>query len=334
MAHANSLERQRRRAGNLLAAPALIVITLILIIPLILAFLLSFTHYDLFSNPTWVGLENYRSLVSDPEFFTVGFNTLYFAVGQVLIGIVVAFFVAMLFNNRLTGNALMRTTVYLPQAMSYVIVALLWSFLYDPFNGPLNVLIHHLTGERIYFLTDTNLAMPSILAMSLWRNLGYFMIILLAGLKAIPPELLEAAQIDGAGAWRRLVNVTIPQMKNPLIFVGVTWFMGGLQMFTQSYVMTQGGPGNATRTIVYELYESAFSRLDIGRASAVSMILFLIVVLFGLPTRIASHLQQRRLDKLQASNEAKALAQSQARRRASAGLAATAITPTSGVSHE
>lgn len=314
MAHANSLERQRRRAGNLLAAPALVVIALILIIPLIVAFFLSFTRYDLFNQPTWVGWANYRSLVTDPDFFTVSFNTFYFAVGQVLIGIVVAFFVAMLFNHQLTGNALMRTTVYLPQAMSYVIVALLWSFLYDPFNGPINAFIHELTGHKLYFLTDTNLAMPSILAMSLWRNLGYFMIILLAGLKAIPPELIEAAQIDGAGAWRRLIHVTIPQMKNPLIFVGVTWFMGGLQMFTQSYVMTQGGPGNATRTMVYELYESAFTNLDIGRASAVSMILFMIVVLFGLPTRIAAHLQHRRLEKQQASNEAKALAKSQARR--------------------
>ncbi|MDO5722547.1 MAG: sugar ABC transporter permease [Actinomycetaceae bacterium] len=285
----------RRRMGNLFAAPALVVIALMIVIPLLVAFALSFTRYDLINSPSWVGFDNYVELFSDPVFYKVVGNTFFFAAGQVLIGIVVAFFVAMLFNQALHGNALMRTTIYLPQAMSYVIVALLWSFLYDPFNGPLNAFIQALGFERINFLTDTSLAMPSIMAMSLWRNMGYFMIILLAGLKAIPPELLEAAQIDGAGAFRRLIHVTIPQMKNPLLFVGVTWFMGGLQMFTQAYVMTSGGPDNATRTMVYEMYESAFTNLDIGRASAVAMLLFMTVVLFGLPMKVVQTVKEHKL---------------------------------------
>ncbi|MDO5729646.1 MAG: sugar ABC transporter permease [Actinomycetaceae bacterium] len=293
----SAANHHRRRTGHLLVAPALVVIGLMIVIPLIVAFGLSFTRYDLINAPTWVGLSNYTDLFTDPVFFKVVGNTFFFAFGQVLIGLVVAFFVAMLFNQALHGNALMRTTVYLPQAMSYVIVALLWSFLYDPFNGPLNAVIQALGGERINFLTDTSLAMPSIMAMSLWRNMGYFMIILLAGLKAIPPELIEAAQIDGAGPVRRLIHVTIPQMKNPLIFVGVTWFMGGLQMFTQAYVMTQGGPDNATRTMVYEMYESAFNNLDIGRASAVAMLLFFVVVLFGLPAKIAQSIKERQISR-------------------------------------
>ncbi len=290
----SAAHHHRRRMGNLLAAPALAVIGLMIVIPLIVAFFLSFTRYDLINPPTWVGFENYVDLFTDPIFFKVVGNTFFFAIGQVLIGIVVAFFVAMLFNQALHGNALMRTTIYLPQAMSYVIVALLWSFLYDPFNGPLNGVLQAMGMERINFLTDTSLAMPSIMAMSLWRNMGYFMIILLAGFKAIPPELLEAAQIDGAGAFRRLIHVTIPQMRNPLLFVGVTWFMGGLQMFTQAYVMTSGGPDNATRTLVYEMYESAFTNLDIGRASAVAMFLLLIVVLFGLPAKIVQTVKDRK----------------------------------------
>ncbi|AZR01592.1 carbohydrate ABC transporter permease [Trueperella pyogenes] len=290
----SQLERQRRRAGNILVAPAMVVIFVILVIPLLLAMGLSFTRYDLFSTPQWVGLDNYRSFFTDPGFLQVVWNTLYFAVTQVLIGIVVAFFIATIFNQRLYGNALMRTTVYLPQAMSYVIVALLWSFLYDPFNGPINAIIQEMLGTKIYFLTDTDLAMPSIIAMSLWRNMGYYMIILLAGLKAIPPELIEAAQIDGAGAWRRLWHVIIPQMKNPLTFVGVTWFLGGLQMFTQSYVMTQGGPDRATRTIVYDLYDSAFTNLDIGKACAVAMFLFMFVLIIGIPAKFIQHYQEKK----------------------------------------
>lgn len=284
----------RRRMGHLLVAPALVVIGLMIVIPLIVAFGLSFTRYDLINAPTWAGFANYVDLFTDPVFFKVIGNTFFFAFGQVLIGIVVAFFVAMLFNQALRGNALMRTTVYLPQAMSYVIVALLWSILYDPFNGPLNALLQSMGWERVNFLTDTSLAMPSIMAMSLWRNMGYFMIILLAGFKAIPPELLEAAQIDGAGPFRRLIHVTIPQMKNPIFFVAVTWFMGGLQMFTQAYVMTQGGPDNATRTLVYEMYESAFNNLDIGRASAVAIFLFFIVLIFGLPVKLAQTVKDRK----------------------------------------
>ncbi|MCL3776661.1 MULTISPECIES: sugar ABC transporter permease [unclassified Actinomyces] len=287
------LEHQRSRVGHLLAAPALIVITAMSVVPLVMAFFLSFTRYDLLSAPQFVGLDNYVQVLTDPVFGQVTVNTLVFAVGQVAVGIVVTFLAAMLFNQRLAGNALMRTTVYLPQAMSYVTVALLWSFLYDPFNGPLNAVIQYLGGPQVNFLTETGLAMPSIMAMSLWRNFGYFMVILLAGLKAIPPELLEAAQIDGAGALRRLIHVTLPQMKNALLFVTVTWFMGGLQMFTQAYVMTQGGPENATRTVVYEIYRSAFSDLNIGRACAVSVLLFLFVAAFGLPLRVVEHLKSR-----------------------------------------
>ena len=285
------LDHQRRRAGRLLAAPALLVITAMTVVPLVMAFFLSFTRYDLLSPPRFVGFANYAEVLTDPLFGRVTVNTLVFAVGQVAVGVVVTFLVAMLFNQRLVANSLMRTTVYLPQAMSYVTVALLWSFLYDPFNGPLNAVIQYLGGPQVNFLTETSLAMPSIMAMSLWRNFGYFMIILLAGLKAIPPELLEAAQIDGAGALRRLIHITIPQMRNSLLFVTVTWFMGGLQMFTQAYVMTQGGPENATRSVVYEIYRSAFSDLNIGRACAISVLMFLFVAAFGLPLRVIEHLR-------------------------------------------
>lgn len=293
-AKSSDFEARQRRAGRWFVAPALLVLGITVLVPLGFAAVLSFTRYDLLSEPRWVGLANYRDLFTDPVFGKAVWNTLFFAAGQVAIGIVVALFVAMLFNRRLFGGAAMRTLIYLPQAMSYVTVALLWSFLYDPFMGPINHVIKLLGGPQVNFLTDTELAMPSIMAMSLWRNLGYYMIILLAGLKAIPPELPEAAEVDGANAFQKLVHVTIPQLASPLLFVAVTWLMGGIQMFTQSYVMTQGGPANATRTIVFDMYESAFQSLNIGRASAVAVLLFLAVLVVALPPRLVAALKERR----------------------------------------
>lgn len=256
------------------------------VIPLLVALVLSLTRYDLLSAPRFVGLANYQAILTDERFATAVGNTLFFAFGQVVVGVIVALFVAMLFNGKLFGGTAMRTIIYLPQAMSYVTVALLWSFLYDPYIGPINAFLQSMDLGPVFFLTDTNLAMPSIMLMSLWRNLGYYMIILLAGLKAIPPELIEAAHVDGAKWFSRLRHVIIPQLASPLLFVSVTWLMGGLQMFTQSYVMTQGGPANATRTIVFDMYEAAFLRLDVGRASAIAVMMFLAVVLVALPPRL------------------------------------------------
>jgi multiple sugar transport system permease protein len=286
--------RGQRRAGRLLAAPALLVIVGTVVVPMIMATYLSFTSYDLLSAPRWVGLRNYARLFGDPVVAKATLNTLVFAGGQVAVGVVVAFFVAMLFNGPLVGGRLVRTAMYVPQAMSYVTVALLWSFLYDPAFGPINAWLRSAGFGTVHFLTDTSLAMPSIMAMSLWRNLGYYMIILLAGLKAIPPEQQEAAQIDGAGWWARLLHVTIPHMRGPLFFVAVTWFLGGLQMFTQAYVMTQGGPVHATRTVVYEMYESAFTALDIGRACAVAVLMCAAVLVVALPVRLAEIVKTRR----------------------------------------
>lgn len=289
-----ALERGQRRAGRLLLAPAMVMVALTVIVPLILAGYLSLTTFNLLEPPVFVGLKNYVDLFADPVFGKAIYNTIFFALGQVVIGVVVAFFVAMLFNRPLAGGAAARTIIYLPQAMSYVTVALLWTFLYDPWIGPLNAVLRSMGMDPIFFLTNAELAMPSIMAMSLWRNLGYYMIILLAGLKAIPEELLEAAHLDGAGWWSRLFNVIIPQMKNSLFFVAVTWFMGGLQMFTQAYVMTQGGPVNSTRTIVFHMYEAAFTRLNIGQASAVAVCLFAFVMAIALPVRLVAELRARK----------------------------------------
>lgn len=282
----SSLIKHKRRAGLVLAGPGFVVLLLVSIVPLAAAIALSFTSYDMFSPPHFVGLKNYAQLVADPIFWTAVGNTVKFALGQVVIGVVVAIFVALLFNQRLHAGAAMRTMVYLPQAASYVVVALIWNLLLDPVAGPISRASDALFGTPIHFLTSESLALPSIIAISLWRNLGYFMIIILAALKSVPAELLEAAEVDGASAAARFIYISLPMITSVLAFVVITWFLGSLQMFTQSYVMTGGGPVNATRTIVYLMYDQAFAALNIGKASAIAVLLFASVVVLSVSVRV------------------------------------------------
>lgn len=286
-AHTDVLKHQRR-AGLTLVSPAFIVIILLSVIPLLAAFYLSFTSYNLINSPHWTGLSNYTALFKDPVFWESTKNTFGFAISQVAIGIVVAIFVALLFNGTLAGGAVMRTMVYLPQAASYVVVALIWNLLLDPVAGPINQWLKSLGAGPLYFLTDPHMAMPSIVVMSIWRNLGYFMIIILAALKSVPQELLEAAEMDGASATRRFFAVTLPSISGAVTFVVITWFLGSLQMFTQAYVMTDGGPVNATRTLVYLMYDDAFTNLDIGKACAIAVLLFVAVVIVSTVLRLLS----------------------------------------------
>jgi multiple sugar transport system permease protein len=220
-------------------------------------------------------------------------NTLVFSVGQVGIGIVVVIAAAALFNQTLYGGSAMRTLIYVPQAASYVVVALLWTLLLDPTVGPISRAIRDLGGGQIYFLTDSNLAMPSLIVLSLWRNLGYFMIIILAALKSVPRDLLEAASMDGAGPVVRFFDITLPLISPAVVFVAVTWFLGALQMFTQAFVMTGGGPVNATKTVVFVMYEQAFAALNLGKASAIAVLLFAVVVVLSLLLRFLTHLMQK-----------------------------------------
>jgi ABC-type sugar transport system permease subunit len=256
------------------------------VIPLLLAFFFSLTDYTLLAPPHWVGFDNYTTIVQDPVFWQAIGNTLSFAASQVGIGIVVVILVAALFNGALFGGPVMRTIIYLPQAASYVVVALIWNLLLDPAVGPINSMLMGINWGPIYFLSDPAWAMPSIVVMSMWRNLGYFMIIVLAALKSVPSELLEAAKIDGANAVQRFWSISLPTIKGVVAFVAITWFLGALQMFTQSYVMTGGGPVNATRTIVYLMYDEAFTNLSIGKACAMAVMLFLLVVVLSLVLRL------------------------------------------------
>src|SRR3569623_879540 len=276
----------KRRAGAAVVTPAMAALFTISIVPLGLAFYFSRTNYTLLEAPKWIGLRNYVTIVNDPVVWEALRNTLSFAASQVVVGMVVVVLVAALLNGALYGGPVMRTIIYLPQAASYVVIALIWNLLLDPAVGPINAAIAGLGQSQIYFLSDPQWALGSIVVMSMWRNLGYFMIIVLAALKSVPSDLLEAASIDGANAVQRFWLVSIPMIRGVLSFVAITWFLGALQMFAQSYVMTGGGPVNATRTIVYLMYDEAFTNLSIGKACAMAVMLFLIVVILSVALRL------------------------------------------------
>ena len=281
----SAVQRQRSVAA-VMASPALAVIAVVSIVPLLAAAVFSFSKYDMFSAPRFIGVANYVSLFNDPVFWTAVRNTGTFAVSQVLIGMVVVVLVALLLNQALHGGAAIRTIVYVPQAASYVVVALAWNLLLDPVSGPLSQVVQQFTGQSLAVLTSSTLAMPALVVVSLWRNLGYFMVIVLAALQSVPKELHEAAMVDGASAIRRFWAVTVPDIAPALTFVAITWFLGSLQMFTQSFVMTQGGPVNATRTVVYIMYDEAFLNLNIGKASAIAVLLFAVVVIIAAVLRL------------------------------------------------
>ncbi|HEX6446401.1 MAG TPA: sugar ABC transporter permease [Streptosporangiales bacterium] len=279
------LDRTRARAGAALLSPAATVLTLTTLLPLLVAFGLSFFRYDMLSAPAFVGVRNYTSTFADGSFWAAIGHTLYFAGVQVPVGAVLALAAALLLNQRIAGRDVYRTLVYLPQAASYVVVALIWSFLYDPQVGPVDALLRAAGGPSLPWLTSTHLAMPALILMSVWRNLGYFMVIFLAGLQGIPRELYEAAAVDGASAVARFRHVTLPLLRPVTGFVLITWFLGALQMFVQAYVMTGGGPVDATTTVVYRIYDDAFKFLQVGRASAVAVVLFVVVAVVSLLTR-------------------------------------------------
>lgn len=276
------LTKRRARTGYAFVAPAVLILVVTNLIPLLATLYLSFTEYNLLSPPQWVGLGQYESLFQDTDFRNAIGQTLYFTVAQVPLGTAIALLTALLLNRDMAGRTAYRTIVYLPQATSYVVIALIWVFLYDPINGPLNIFLTSMGGDPMYWLTDERMAMPSLVIMSIWRNLGYYMVIYLAALQSVPQELHEAAAIDGASAFGRFLHITIPLIAPVTAFIVVTWTIGALQMFTQAYVMTGGGPVGTTTTIVFRLYEEAFLFLQLGRASAMAMLFLIAVAALGL----------------------------------------------------
>lgn len=220
-----------------------------------------------------VGAENYSRAFGDPVFWKAMFNTFFFAAGTIPFTMGISLLLAVLLNGPVRGKDLFRTGFFLPFVVSLVVVALIFKNLYAPY-GPLNQLLAHFGVSGPSWLQNTRLALPAIMAMDVWASIGYYTVIILAGLQAIPDEVHEAAVVDGAGWWSRLWHVTVPMLRPVLLFVIVINTIKSFQVFIEIFVMTQGGPLNSTLTTVYYVYDQAFHRLDMGYASAVAYLLF------------------------------------------------------------
>ncbi|MBD3777828.1 MULTISPECIES: sugar ABC transporter permease [unclassified Cellulomonas] len=275
--------RRRTRTALAFLAPALLVLGVFVVWPMLSALQMSFTDASGFGQAEWVGLENYARIVTDPDIRDAVGNTVLYAVLFTPTAVVVALALALLLNDpRLPLRGLFRTALFLPFIISLAVGALAWSYLIDPQVGLLHYWLRGLGIDLGNVLQDPTLAMPAVALVAVWKNFGFYMVIFLAGLQDIPGSLYEAAKMDGAGAWSRFRHITLPMLSNTTAFVLIFALIAALQAFDQIYVMTGGGPYGSTQTVVMEIYESGFRKLELGFASALSYVLLLATLLLSL----------------------------------------------------
>ncbi|HEY9812154.1 MAG TPA: sugar ABC transporter permease [Candidatus Sericytochromatia bacterium] len=277
----DSILIKQRLTPYLFLLPALLILGLTVFLPAGQAFLLSFTRYeyDLTQLPKWVGFANFSRLWKDPVFWQTLWNTFLYLVCVVPILVIAPLGLAILVNKKLKGINWFRASFYTPVVISMVVAGIAWKFIYAE-NGFINQLIKTLGFGAIPWLTSPQLAIFSVMAVTIWKGLGYYMVIYLAGLQAIPAELYEAAAIDGSDGISKHWDITVPLMRPYLVLVAVISAIAATKVFEEVYIMTQGGPSNSSKTVVYYLYEQAFRNFEMSYACTIGLVLFLII--FGL----------------------------------------------------
>lgn len=266
------------RMGRLFVAPPVILFLLFTLLPMIMAIGLSFTKYDVINPPRLVGLANFRKMIKDEFFWIALKNTCVYTLMYVPAGLLLSLGAAMFLNADQKMVGLFRTLFYLPVLSSTVATATLWFWILNPQLGLLNGILELFGISGKAWLYDSKLAMFSIVLMSLWAGFGGNMMIFLAGLKGIPPIYYEAAKIEGASRWQMFTKITMPSITKTTFLVSTMLIIGTFQVFDQAFVLTKGGPGNATITIVYYIYNNGFKNLDMGYASSISLVLFAIIL--------------------------------------------------------
>jgi putative chitobiose transport system permease protein len=275
---------QRRLTPYLFLLPALLLLSLTVFWPALQAFYLSFTDYaSLQQSPRWIGLANFRRLWADPIFWQTLRNTLLYLAVVVPILVAAPLGLAILANQKLRGMRWFRAAYYTPVIISMVVAGIAWRWLYAE-NGLLNQLLKYLglAPEGIPWLTSPHWAIFSVMAVTVWKGLGYYMVIYLAGLQSIPAELYEAAALDGSDGLRQHWDITVPLMRPYLILVAIISAIAATKVFEEVYIMTQGGPRNSSKTVVYYLYEQAFQNLEISYACTIGLVLFLGILVLSI----------------------------------------------------
>lgn len=275
----SGLRRQEELTAWLFVAPVALGILLFQVYPVLFSLYISFTTWNLIRPPRWAGITNYVHLfTTDFVFPTALLNTAEYALGTVIPGIALALVFALLLNQQIRGRFVYRAIYFVPVIAPTVSIAILWTWIYDPSFGVLNYALKIIGITGPPWIADSAWAMPSVIIMAIWQSLGFNIVIFLAGLQGISQDYYEAAAIDGANAIRRFSAITLPLLSPVTFFVLVLSVINALQVFTAPYVLTRGGPANATMTIVMYLYNEAFPYQSMGVASAIAYCLFVIIV--------------------------------------------------------
>jgi len=284
-----TLPRGRGRVGKykhpsayVMLLPSYLIYIIFSFVPVVITIYFSFTNYDLYKRMDFVGLQNYIDLWSDESFKIAARNTIIYSIFTIVPQMALGLWVAVMVNKRVFAQKLHRMAIYLPNVTSMVAMSMVWLWLYDPSMGLINHAMKWVGLSPQKWLYDTSLALPSIIVMSLWKLVGFNMIIYLTGLQQIPADLYEAARIDGASSFRQFRSITLPLLTPTSFFLLVMGTVSSFSVFEQVNIMTQGGPVNATTTIVHQIYERAFSFFQMGYASAMAMTLVVATLLLTL----------------------------------------------------
>ena len=275
-------KRDERVSAYIFVAPAVILLIAFLVVPMIYTVYFSGFKYQIMRPDAmkFIGFENYQKLFSDKNFWLALKNTVYFTVIVVPCQCALALALALLVSKKFRGVAVFRTMYFAPQLTSMVVISVLWSVLYNanPNTGLINSILVSLGMSPIKFLSDANTAMNSIIFMSAWQGAGYQMMIFLAGLQGIPRDQYEAASVDGATKFKQFLYITLPGLKGTIKYVIMITMIQAMKLFTQPYIMTQGGPKNSTKTLVYYIYTQGFQKGNFGYACSIAAVFFVIVV--------------------------------------------------------
>lgn len=258
--------------------PAILGTFIFIIIPVLCSFGLSFTEWDLLNPIKFVGLENYKLLFNDDLFYKILINTVVFALSTSILGVIIPLILASILNSKIRGSEFFKTAYFLPFITPMVVIGIIWAWIFDPNIGLLNQVLQ----ININWLYDSKFALPALIVVSVWKLIGYNMIIFLSSLSSISNSMFEAAKIDGANAIQIFKNVTIPLLSPTIFFVIIITAISSFQVFDLIYLMTQGGPFDSTNVLVYAIYKNAFEYFNVGKASAIAYVLFAIILILTL----------------------------------------------------
>jgi len=265
-------------SGWIFILPALLGTVIFILIPVICSFGLSFTKWDLLNKIEFVGFYNYKQLFSEPLFYKILINTIVFALSTSILGVIIPLILAAILNSKIRGSEFYKTAYFLPFITPMIVIGVVWEWIFDPNIGVLNNILH----SNIKWLYDSHYAMPSLIIISVWKLIGYNMVIFLSALSGISQNLFEAAKIDGANNIQVFKNVTVPLLSPTIFFVIIITAISSFQVFDLIYLMTQGGPLDSTNVLVYAIYNNAFEYFSIGKASAIAYVLFVIILVLTL----------------------------------------------------